>query len=199
MKRKLIILSALAIFVSICAAGTLAFFTAETTTHNVITTGGVDIKLNEWADEEKTEPFENLTGVMPGRTATKIVEVVNTGNSTAWVRVKIDTKITLADENEDTTTPKPVVLDGLNLGTDSIDWTYNTEDGYYYYNSPLDAGKTTEPIFTGVKFDASMGNTYQGATVTVDVTAYAVQYANNGATVLDAQGWPNDGAETTNP
>ena len=29
------------------------------------------------------------------------------------------------------------------------------------------------------------------ATATVDVTAQAVQTANNGATVMDAQGWPN--------
>lgn len=195
MKRKLIILSALAIFVSICAAGTLAFFTAETTTHNVITTGGVKIELNEWADSDRTKEFENLTGVMPGRTATKIVEVKNTGNSTAWVRVKIDKKIALEEGAVGEVDPDVVVLDGLN----NDNWTYNTEDGYYYYNSPLDAGETTAPIFTGVKFDPQMDNRYQGATVTVDVTAYAVQYANNGETVDKATGWPDVTPETTNP
>ena len=40
-------------------------------------------------------------------------------------------------------------------------------------------------------FKADMGNEYQNATATVDVSAQAVQTANNGATVMDAQGWPN--------
>ena len=35
-----------------------------------------------------------------------------------------------------------------------------------------------------------MGNEYQNATATVDVFAQAVQTANNGATVMAAQGWP---------
>ena len=56
MKRKLLILSVLAICVAIVAAGTLAYFTAEDTAHNVITTGGVDIELKEGADEAKQTP-----------------------------------------------------------------------------------------------------------------------------------------------
>ena len=41
----------------------------------VITTGNVDIELNEWADEARTQPFQDKTGVMPGTKVTKIVEV----------------------------------------------------------------------------------------------------------------------------
>ena len=36
-----------------------------------------------------------------------------------------------------------------------------------------------------------MGNEYQNATATVNVSAQAVQNANNGDTVMDAKGWPN--------
>ena len=68
MKRKLLILSVLAICLAILAAGTFAYFTSEDTAHNVITTGGVKIAVQEWADEEKTTPFEDLTGVMPNTT-----------------------------------------------------------------------------------------------------------------------------------
>ena len=46
-------------------------------------------------------------------------------------------------------------------------------------------------MFTKVTFNAAMGNEYQNATATVDVAAQAVQTANNGSTVTDAQGWPN--------
>ena len=54
MKRKILILSVLAILLAILAANTLAYFTADTAAHNVITTGNVDIALNEWANEERT-------------------------------------------------------------------------------------------------------------------------------------------------
>ena len=48
MKRKLLILSVLAICVAALATGTLAYFTAEGKAHNVTTTGGVDIAVREW-------------------------------------------------------------------------------------------------------------------------------------------------------
>ena len=57
-------------------------------------------------------------------------------------------------------------------------------------SKPLKPGEVTAPIFTAVTFNANMGNEYQNATATVDVFAQAVQTANNGATVMDAQGWP---------
>ena len=51
MKRKLLILSVLAICIASLAAGTIAFFTSEDKAHNVITTGSVEITVQEWADE----------------------------------------------------------------------------------------------------------------------------------------------------
>ena len=41
MKKKLLMLSAVAICLAIFAAGSLAYFTSQDTAHNVITTGGV--------------------------------------------------------------------------------------------------------------------------------------------------------------
>ena len=90
MKRKILILSVLAICIATLAAGTLAYYNAETTAHNVITTGGVEIAVQEWADKDKTQPFEDLMGVMPDATVTKIAEVKNTGASDAWIRVRVD-------------------------------------------------------------------------------------------------------------
>ena len=43
MKRKLLVISLVVICAAILAAGTLAYFNAEGTAHNVITTGGVKI------------------------------------------------------------------------------------------------------------------------------------------------------------
>ena len=188
MKKKLLILSLLAICIATLAAGSLAYFTANGTAHNVITTGGVAIELHEWADEDKTKPFEDLTDVMPGTAVTKLAEVENTGANDVWVRVKLDVAVLLDGEKLST---EPVELD---INTD--DWTRG-EDGYYYYKSILKADETTAPIFTTVSFASGMGNEYQNATATVDVSAEAVQSANNGETVMDAVGWPQSAPSGT--
>jgi predicted ribosomally synthesized peptide with SipW-like signal peptide len=183
MKRKLLILSVLALCIATLAAGTLAYFTSEGKAHNVITTGSVEITVQEWADEDKQTPFEDLEGIMPGVTVTKIAEIKNTGASDAWVRVKVEKSIKLQGEG----TPDTALVE-LNLNL--TDWTLG-EDGYLYYNKALKPSEVTEPLFTTVTFNVTMGNEYQNATATVDVAAQAVQTANNGETVMDAKGWPN--------
>ena len=117
-----------------------------------------------------------------GAEVIKIAEVKNTGKGDAWVRVKIEKAIQLAGDGE-------VDLGLVKLDIDTTHWT--AKDGYYYYNVALKAGEVTAPIFTKVTFDANMGNAYQNATATVDVTAQAVQAANNGKTITEAAGWPN--------
>lgn len=184
MKRRISILSVLVICLATLAAGTIAYFTAEGKAHNVITTGGVKIAVREWADEEKQTPFKDVTGILPGMTVTKIAEIRNTGASDAWIRVLITKNIQLAGDGT-----ANVDLVGLDLNLD--DWTKG-KDGYLYYNKALKPGEVTAPLFTAVTFNAAMGNEYQNATATVDVAAEAVQTANNGDTVLDAQGWPKE-------
>ena len=181
MKRKILILSVLAICIATFAAGTIAFFTAEGKAHNVITTGGVEIAVQEWADDEKTKPFENLSGVMPNTTVTKIAEVKNTGASDAWIRVKVEKSIQLQGEG----TPDTSLVE-LTLNT--TDWT--EKDGYYYYNAALEPGQTTEPLFTAVHFAETMSNMYQESRAILQVNAFATQTAHNGASALDAAGWP---------
>ena len=182
MKRKIAMLAVLVICVASVAAGSLAYFNAEGTAHNVITTGGVDITLQEWADDERQTPFENLTGIMPDTRVTKIAEVKNTGASPVWVRVQVTKSIELTREG----TPDTDMV-ALNINT--ADWSAGA-DGYYYYNAALAPGETTAPIFTEVTFRAEMGNEYQNATAAVDVAAQAVQTANNGTAATDAAGWP---------
>lgn len=182
MKRKLLILSVLAICIASLAAGTIAFFTSEDKAHNVITTGSVEITVQEWADEAKRVPFVDLEGVLPGASVTKIAEVKNTGASEAWIRVQVEKRMQLGNEF----LPDSEVI-GLNLNTE--DWTLG-EDGYMYYNEALKPGEVTAPIFTTVTFSKKMGNEYRDVKVNVDVAAEAVQTANNGTSAMDAQGWP---------
>ena len=170
--------------------GTLAYFTAEERAHNVITSGGVDIELLEWADLQHQDEWTDIEGVMPGTSVTKAVEVANTGASPAWVRVKVTKAIEMADEGD---APD---LDLIQMDFDEESWTLR--DGWWYYTQPLPAEKADDPnahvtpyLFTKVTFaGAGMGNPYQNAKITIDVQAEAVQVANNGDSALTASGWP---------
>ena len=172
---------------AICVGGTLAYFTAQDKAHNVISSGSIEVDIHEWANEEKTEEFpeDGVDGVMPGSAVTKIVEIENTGLSEAWVRVKLNKAIILAEGVE-----AEVDLSLVTLDLNTKDWT--EKDGWYYYNQPLAPGETTVPLFNKVMFAANMGNEYQKSEATVDVTAQAVQKANNGTSAAEATGWPEE-------
>ncbi len=176
---------------------TLAYFTAEQRTHNYITTGSVDIELLEYTSDEDGElvPFpveEGINGVVAGESVTKTVEVKNTGLSPAWVRIKVDKVITLAQGVEGDPDTSLIELVGL----DTKNWTL--QDGWYYYNTALEPEAITPPLFTHVRFAASMDNLYQNSVAEVIVSAQAVQSANNGDSALTAasESWPAaDGGE----
>lgn len=193
MKRKLLLLSVMVICIAIAAAGTLAFFNGDATAHNVITTGKVGITVNEYSkyDPDERVKYENeQTGIMPGTTVDKIVVVSGEdGTADAWVRVKFTKSIQLADGKQGEV---DLGLIKLNTGANWIDG----KDGWFYYNAPVKANQEAAPALLSVQFDATMDNTYQGATATVDVLAQAVQCANNGTSAQTASGWPADGTKT---
>lgn len=198
MKRKIFILSILVICVASLAAGSLAYFTADGTAHNVITTGGVGIQLIEKTKSGDTLvdfPEEGLSGILPGASASKIVSVKNTGTAEAWIRVSVTMNMTGSDK-----TPLPTELSGADGMIPVItfkangDWTKG-EDGYYYYKAPVAAGGATTTLFDEVHFAKEMGNEYQNCTANLIVSAQAVQTANNGETVQQAKGWPAENQE----
>ena len=186
-KKKVFMLALVVICLAILACGTAAYFTDDVRTRNVITTGDVEIDLLEWADADETVPFpENgVSGVMPGMSVTKIVRVKNTGTAAAFVRVKAEKAVRLAQDVVGQTNP-----DLITLNIDREHWT--EQDGWFYYCEAVAPGTQTAPLFTAVSFAGlEMGNLYQNATATVEVFAQAVQVKNNpGNTALTAQGWP---------
>ena len=187
MKRKLLAAALAVLCLSVAVYGTVAYFTAEDTATNVITAGNVKIALNEAAitEDGETVAFEDVTGVVPGAEISKIVTVDNTGDNAAYVRIKVVKEITSENEPEGEFDPS---LIGLDLDVEN--WT--EKDGYYYYNTPLEAGETTAPLFTTVTFSKDMGNLYADALTTIQVHAEAVQVENNGSDVMSADGWPAD-------
>ncbi len=183
-KQKAVVLSAVAIIGVTAAAGTAAYFTAESKATNVITAGSIKIELQEkmlLPDGEKTVPFEDRINVMPGEEVSKIVQIKNTGGQDAWIRVDVKKTIELA--NGEFTDG-----DGLTFTLNSDFWT--EKNGFYYYNKNLAPGQETEPLFSSVLFDKNMGNDFQNSKAVITVTAYAAQTAHNGTSALDAPLWP---------
>ena len=183
MKKKWTIATVLLLAVALLAVGTWAYFSAVGTADNVITMGSVKLVLHD--EDGAGQPFTTVSA-MPGSVVDKIVYVENAGSGAFYTRVKITPEVVAANG-------EIIPLDAskrlLTLDLNDSDWVPGT-DGYYYYTKALKPGEVTTPIFTAVTFKADMGNEYQNATATVDVSAQAVQTANNGATVMDAQGWP---------
>lgn len=192
MKRKIFSLALVIGLLAIAVGSTAAYFTTSETAHNVITTHKVNIDIQETtivADENgKIEevPFGSVSfeHVMPTATVSKIVKVqMPKDSATAWVRVKIEKNVTLADDTAGNTDYMMIdIEDGWEQG----------EDGWYYYEKPLKAEGITEPIFEKVQFSHAMGNNHQNAKANIVITAQAVQTANNGSTVMEAAGWPNN-------
>lgn len=106
MKRKLVLTSAVVLILALLAAGTFAYFSKDTRTTNVITTGTINIELNDSItggtavkDGDKVTGY-TISGVMPGQPVEKIVSVTNTGTSPAWLRVKLDISVTVREDGE---------------------------------------------------------------------------------------------------
>lgn len=198
-KKKILTLAIIVALFAIAAAGTLAYYTDEIVFHNIITTSAVDITLNEkqMTDAGLTDfPKGGIRGVMPGVKVSKIVSVTNEQADT-WVRIRVTGRI----EGPNGAALPMNLPDGTPVYT--LDMTENTgwiqgTDGIWYYSWPLSADQTTDTLFESVTFAADLTNDYQNCTVYIDVTAQAVQYANNelpaSGSPEDIPGWPEEQA-----
>lgn len=183
-KKRIGLIATIVCCIAILASGTVAYFTAQETAYNVITTGALAMRLVEEGADGKPFPKEGITGVLPNMKVTKKVYVENTGDVDMYVRIALDTNVESMQDGVE----KLPFDDHISLNINKTDWT--EKDGYYYYNRVLKPGEATEPLFTTVSFDAKMGNEYMNARVRIDVDAQAVQSKNNTDSPLNAAGWP---------
>lgn len=189
MKRRIAAVALIVVCLSILAYNSLAYFTAEDTAHNVITAGAVEISVKEWQQtEDGLVPYPKNTPitVMPGTGVSKIVTVKN-HDAQSFIRAKLEVTVTDVNGEE-----LPFKMDDeiILLAMNTKDWTQ--KDGWWYYSSSVDPDTATQPLMTEVKFDGlNMTNEYQNCIVQIDVTAQAVQAANNADTALEAAGWPD--------
>ena len=100
--------------------GSAAYFTSDGRATNVITTGAVNFELEEMQlvnGKEEPYPTEYITGVMPGRTVSKIPYVVAAPETQPfYTRVRAEIKVILADGTEP---PEADVLRYVHLNCDA--------------------------------------------------------------------------------
>lgn len=187
MKKKILYIAAIVICLSLITGGTYAYFTTSDTARNVITSGGIEVKVVEQQLVNGTlQPYPSQPiPVMPATTVSKIVSVQSTEQA-AWVRMNYTLTVFDADGNK-MDIPADELAQVIVIVPKTTDWTQ--KDGWWYYNTAIASGETTTPLFEEVVFSGpNMDNKYQSSTVVINVTAQAVQQANNGAT--EALVWP---------
>lgn len=179
MKRKIAALGGLAALAAV--GGTWAYFNQTAAITNPFhTEGGYATSVIEHFNPADGQEWK------PGVKVDKDVIASNTGDADVLVRVKMDEKWTLAkggtkeigsDKGTKFTVPRQAnPTDGQTDEDDTVvektiddtKWTLK-EDGYWYYNTRLAAGKDSEPLLSDVTLiqDVDMGkytNTYAWCT-----------------------------------
>lgn len=193
MKKKIIYIAILLICLSLVTGGTYAYYTAEATARNVITTGGISVTVVEQEDVSGTlQPYPSQPiKIMPATEVSKIVSVRSDGQA-AWIRVNYTLAIYDA-EGKVMDIPAEELDEAIRINAGSEDWTL--KDGWWYYDTAIKGGQISTPLFREVVFSGThIDNKYQGCTLEILVTTQAVQQANNGTSVGEALGWPEDEA-----
>ena len=195
MKKKMLSLALMTIFISLMALGSAAYFTVEGRATNIITTGTVDMELEEMqlvGEEEVPYPEDKtITGVMPSQKVSKIPYIVGVeGTQPFYTRVKVDITV-LVEEKVD-----EAGLKYIRPNYDKTNWEQGA-DGWWYYKGEVKE-KDRVALFTEVAFAPEMPNDYQNCTVKVAVSAQATQVKNNpvpeaGYTAI--VGWPEADAQ----
>ena len=195
MKKRMLSLALMTIFISLMALGSAAYFTVEGRATNIITTGTVDMELEEMqlvGEEEVPYPEDKtITGILPSQKVSKIPYIVGVeGTQPFYTRVKVDITVLVDGEADE------AGLEYIDLDYDKTNWEQGA-DGWWYYKGEVKE-KDRVALFTEVAFAPEMPNDYQNCTVKVAVSAQATQVKNNpvpeaGYTAI--VGWPEADAQ----
>ena len=135
MKKKkwkpFLIASTAVLLIASIGIGIYAFLSDGDTANNRTTIGGVTTDI--------PEKFTPPDDIKPGDVITKDVKIRNTGKDDCYVRVR-----SLFSDSD--------MEKYCTVNYNTTDFTYNKNDGYYYYKKVLKKGETTPSLFTTVIF-----------------------------------------------
>lgn len=143
MRRQLLHRSASAVVVAgiLCIGGTVAYFSSFDQEQNRVAVGRDTTEI----EEDFPEPLDPGDKEKPEYK--KKVWIVNTSSAEKGFNVDCYVRTAISYSNYDI--GKAVTL----LGLDTVNWIYNSDDGYYYYRKVLKEGETTVPLLTGFQID----------------------------------------------
>lgn len=128
-KKKIAIIILVAILIIASTVVVYAYLTHRATVKNNITLGYSKIQINE----NYVPPLSMKKGI----SFTKEPYVTNVGTVDCYVRVKA----VISDSR---------VAKHITIDYNQTDFTYNSEDGYYYYKEAIAPGARTNSLFTTV-------------------------------------------------
>ena len=180
-KMKMLLIAIAAIFLTYITQPTLAYYSTIGKTTNVVTSGDIQLIIHEKTADGSDFPEEGVY-IIPGDIVSKRVTVENVCGHPFYLRVAI-----ISASTSETLNAEEVFALDLN----TTHWTV-AEDGFIYYNTIVQPGETTVPVFTQVEIVGSkVDQNDLGSTLTLTINAQAVQSENNPAEYpWEASGWP---------
>lgn len=188
-ERKLIWIACATLLAVLGLSQTLAFFTTNVDTENLITFGKLDLKINETTLDKQGEEVayspDEKVNLSRNSYLSRIIRLENTGSQPMYVRV--DLSITGQDKDGGEIKNADALAE-YTLNED--DWVY--KDGWYYYKDILEPGSESKELMTEIIFDINeISSLYPGGDFDLDVSAQGVQSKNNeNENVLLVTGWP---------
>lgn len=188
-ERKLIWIACATLLAVLGLSQTLAFFTTNVDSENLITFGNLDLKINETTLDNQGEEVayspDEKVNLSRNSHLSRIIRLENTGSQPMYVRV--DLSITGQDKDGGEIKNADALAE-YTLNED--DWVY--KDGWYYYKDILEPGSESKELMTEIIFDINeISSLYPGGDFDLDVSAQGVQSKNNeNENVLLVTGWP---------
>ena len=178
LRRRLAALLASVCVVSGLSCISYAAWRATSDTWNYVTTPTFGLAINE-----DYEPPEG--GALPGVEIDKKVRFKNTGNTQELVRAKLTRLIGTKGDDGKVIQDEALDPGRIILNTNSKDWVYNEDEGYYYYQGVLEPGAETPELLYSFHIDAGADNTYKRRDCQIIVEAESVQYRNGGCGIWE--------------
>lgn len=159
-KRRAIVLPAAALICCLSVGLSLAtMFNTTSWLNNIFVPGKVTPKIEEEFEQKTDVIKENVT-------------IKNDGNFPAYVRAMV--VYHWVSETDDTVVLSEDPVAGVDYTAEAISskWQLGA-DGYYYYESAVDGGASTEPIIK--KVTLTPGKTPDGYRLSVDIVTSTIQ------------------------
>lgn len=179
-KRRTMLIAVVAILFVFMTQPTVAYYTTIGTATNVVTSGSIQLVIHETTADGSPFPVQGVY-IMPGDIISKVVSIENDCTHPFYLRVKLVDGINSEELSSEE-------CFDINIGPK---W-HVAEDGWIYYTEILQPGEFSAPVFTEVEIvGAAVDKSYIGKTLTLTVSAQAVQSENNPADFpWEASGWP---------